>query len=127
MRPLEVRTEVPSGLAAPEAARTFVRSVADRLPGPMVDDTCLLVSELVTNSYKHAGNPDGFPIEVVLDLTEERLRLEVIDRSIFDPTPESTAELRDVKWGLSLVDKIADRWGRISEGGVWAELRNPPG
>jgi hypothetical protein len=101
MRPLEVRTEVPNGSAAPEAARTFVRSVADRLPGPLVDDTCLLVSELVTNSYKHAGNPDGFPIEVVLDLSE--------------------------KWGLSLVDKIADRWGRISEGGVWAELRNPPG
>jgi anti-sigma regulatory factor (Ser/Thr protein kinase) len=126
MRPLQVRTEVPNGSAAPAAARTFVRSVGDRLPGPLLDDACLLVSEMVTNSYKHAGNPDGFPIEVVLDLSEERLRLEVIDHSIFDPTPESTGELRDVKWGLSLVDKIADEWGRISKGGVWAEFRNLP-
>jgi anti-sigma regulatory factor (Ser/Thr protein kinase) len=127
MRPLQVRTEVPNGSAAPAAARTFVRSAADRLPGPLLDDACLLVSEMVTNSYKHAGNPEGFPIEVVLDLSEERLRLEVIDHSIFDPTPESTGELRDVKWGLSLVDKIADKWGRISKGGVWAEFRTLPG
>ena len=84
-----------------------------------------MVSELVTNSYKHAGSPEGSPIDVVLDLNEERLRLEVIDHSIFDPTPESSKELREKKWGLFLVDRIADSWGRISEGGIWAELRRP--
>lgn len=119
---MQARTEIPNDARAPAAARTFVRTVADRLPGPLVDDACLVVSELVTNSHKHAGNPEGYPIQVTLDLTGDRLRLEVIDHSIFDPTPETTEELREVKWGLSVVDRIAEKWGRHSEGGVWVEL-----
>jgi anti-sigma regulatory factor (Ser/Thr protein kinase) len=83
----------------------------------------LVASELVTNSYKHAGNPPGHPISVALDLRPERVRLEVVDRSVFDPNPETAEELRDVKWGLVIVDRIADDWGRISEGGIWAEFR----
>lgn len=122
---MKIKAAVSNGRTAPAEARRFVRSIGDRLPGPLVDDAALVVSELVTNSYKHAGAPEGSPIDVVLDLDEERLRLEVIDHSIFDPTPESSNELRETKWGLFLVDRIADEWGRISEGGVWAELRRP--
>lgn len=122
---MKIRAAVSNGRTAPAEARSFVRSIGDRLPGPLVDDAALVVSELVTNSYKHAGAPEGSPIDVVLDLDEERLRLEVIDHSIFDPTPESSNELRETKWGLFLVDRIADDWGRISEGGIWAELRRP--
>jgi hypothetical protein len=66
------------------------------------------------------------PIDLILNLDEECLRVAVIDHSIFDPTPESSKELRETKWGLFLVDRIADNWGRISEGGIWAELRSPP-
>jgi anti-sigma regulatory factor (Ser/Thr protein kinase) len=114
---------VANGVDAPAEARRFVASLGDRLPPSILEDVRLVASELVTNSYEHAGNPEGFPIEVTVDLTEDRVRLEVIDHSIFDPTPESTEELRDVKWGLTLVDRIASDWGRISEGGVWAEFR----
>lgn len=123
--PLKIRTAVSNGRTAPAEARRFVRSIGNRLPDSLLDDAALVVSELVTNSYKHAGSPEGSPIDVVLDLNEERLRLEVIDHSIFDPTPESSKELRETKWGLFLVDRIADDWGRISEGGIWAELRRP--
>jgi anti-sigma regulatory factor (Ser/Thr protein kinase) len=93
-----------------------------------VDDARLVLSEIVTNSYKHAGNPIGHPIEVIIDLSAERLRLEVIDRSIFDPTPETTQELRSAKWGLTLIERVSDAWGRVSEGGIWAEfnLQKPP-
>jgi anti-sigma regulatory factor (Ser/Thr protein kinase) len=122
---LKIRAAVSNGKTAPAEARRFVRSISDRLPDSLLDDAALVVSELVTNSYKHAGSPEGSPIDVVLDLNEERLRLEVIDGSIFDPTPESSKELREKKWGLFLVDKIADSWGRISEGGIWVELRRP--
>jgi anti-sigma regulatory factor (Ser/Thr protein kinase) len=116
---------VPNGSGAPAEARRLVRSLRDRLPGPLLDDAALVVSELVTNSHKYAGVPDGHPIDVVLDLNEERLRVEVIDHSVFDPTPESSKEIRETKWGLFLVNEIADDWGRISEGGVWAEFRVP--
>jgi hypothetical protein len=60
---------------------------------------------------------------VTIRLTREALRLEVMDRSIFDPTPETSTELREARWGLRIVDWIADEWGRIDEGGIWAQLR----
>jgi anti-sigma regulatory factor (Ser/Thr protein kinase) len=119
---VEAQTEVANGRDAPAKARRFLRSLADSLPPSVIEDASLIVSELVTNSYKYAGKPDGFPIKITLDLTEERVRVEVVDGSIFDPTPESTEELREAKWGLVIVDRIATDWGRISEGGVWAEI-----
>jgi anti-sigma regulatory factor (Ser/Thr protein kinase) len=118
----EIRAEIGNGPNAAAEARHVVDRL-EGLPDRFMDDVRLVVSELVTNSYKHAGNPVGHPIEVILDLTEDRLRLEVIDRSIFDPTPETDEELRSAKWGLTLVDRVSDRWGRHSEGGVWAEFR----
>jgi anti-sigma regulatory factor (Ser/Thr protein kinase) len=85
-------------------------------------DARIVLSEVVSNSYKHAGNPPGAPIEVTVTDSQDHLRLEILDRSIFDPTPETTKELRSAKWGLHVVDQIADRWGRITEGGIWAEF-----
>ena len=88
-----------------------------------MEDAALVVSELVTNSYKFAGLREGSPIAVHLDLTGERLRVEVIDHSLFDPTPETPQELREARWGLFLIDKLAESWGRMSEGGIWVEFR----
>jgi hypothetical protein len=48
--------------------------------------------------------------------------VEILDRSIFDPTPETREELRAAKWGLHIVDRLSDEWGRITEGGIWAEF-----
>lgn len=120
---MQVREEIRSGPQAPAQARRLVDSLTDSVPAPVLDEVRLITSELVTNSYKHAGNPPGHPIEVTLQLRADHLRLEVIDRSVFDPTPETSTELREVKWGLVILDRIADRWGRISEGGIWAEFR----
>jgi anti-sigma regulatory factor (Ser/Thr protein kinase) len=120
---VEIHRDIPNGPRAPAEARHLVDSLADDVPAPLLDDVRLIATELVTNSYKHAGNPPGHPIEVTLDLRPDHLRLVVIDRSVFDPTPETGKELRDVKWGLVLLDRIADAWGRISEGGIWAEFR----
>jgi anti-sigma regulatory factor (Ser/Thr protein kinase) len=120
---MEVKRDIANGPQAPVEARRLVDSLADDVPTPVLDDVRLVTSELVTNSYKHAGNPPGHPIEVTLDLRPDRLHLKVVDRSVFDPTPETSTELRNVKWGLVIVDRIADAWGRISEGGIWAEFR----
>lgn len=120
---MEIQRDIANGPQAAAEARQLVDSLADDVPAPVLDDVRLIATELVTNSYKHAGNPPGHPIEVTLDLRADHLRLAVIDRSVFDPTPETGTELRDVKWGLVLLDRIADGWGRISEGGIWAEFR----
>lgn len=119
----EEERDIANGPDAPAEARRFVgESLADHVPDVVIDDVRLVTSELITNSFKFAGNPPGHPIQVKLGLGPDRLRLEVIDRSVFDPTPETSNELRDVKWGLVLVDRIAEDWGRISEGGIWVEF-----
>jgi anti-sigma regulatory factor (Ser/Thr protein kinase) len=89
-------------------------------------DARIVLSEIVSNSYKHAGNPAGAPIDVTVTDSPDHLRLEVMDRSIFDPTPETPQELRSAKWGLRIVDQLADDWGRITEGGIWAEFDIAP-
>ena len=120
---MEIQRDIANGPHAPAEARRLVDSLADEIPAPVLDDVRLVATELVTNSYKHSGNPPGHPIEVSLNVRPDHLRLVVIDGSVFDPTPETSTELRDVKWGLVLLDRIADAWGRISEGGIWAEFR----
>jgi anti-sigma regulatory factor (Ser/Thr protein kinase) len=125
---VRIRKDIANGPEASAEARRLVTSFADHLPAPILEDVRLVSSELVSNSYKHAGNPPGHPITVSLDLSGNRLRIEVVDGSVFDPTPETVGELRDVKWGLTIVDRIADAWGRIDppEGGIWAEFRLRP-
>jgi anti-sigma regulatory factor (Ser/Thr protein kinase) len=123
---LEVRQDIANGPQAAAEARALVSSFDSRLPDDLLDDVRLAVTEVVTNSYKHSGTPEGAPIQVVLDLSGQRFRLEVTDRSIFDPTPETAFELRSARWGLTILDRLADRWGRVSEGGIWAEFDTRP-
>ncbi len=120
---MEVRREIPNGPEAAAQARRLLDPFVSRIPQDVLDDARLVLSELVTNSYKHAGSPEGTPIHIILRDSQDRLRLEVIDRSIFDPTPETTEELRSTKWGLLVIERVAHDWGRISEGGIWAEFQ----
>jgi anti-sigma regulatory factor (Ser/Thr protein kinase) len=122
---VRIQRDIGNGPKAAAQARQLVAALTDHVSAPVLDDVRLVVTELVTNSYKHAGNPPGHPIEVTLDLRRDLLRLEVVDRSIFDPTPETGGELRDSKFGLAIVENVADAWGRIDppEGGIWVELR----
>jgi len=120
--PLEIREEIPNGPEAAAQARRLLDRFESRIPDESMIDARLALSEIVTNSYKHAGNPPGAPIEVTVTDSQDRLRLEILDRSIIDPTPETTEELRSAKWGLHVVDRLADEWGRITEGGIWVEF-----
>lgn len=76
---MEVEKDISTGPQAPAEARRFVDSLVDDVPAPTLDDVCLVATELVTNSVKHAGNPPGHPIEATLDVRPDRLRLEVVD------------------------------------------------
>jgi anti-sigma regulatory factor (Ser/Thr protein kinase) len=122
---VELHRTIGSSRTAPVEARAAVAEAGDDVPPEMLRDAMLAVSEVVTNSYQHAGLPEGSPIDVGIQVSAEALRIEVVDHSIFDPTPESEKEREDERWGLKIVDAVASDWGRISEGGLWMEFRLP--
>ncbi|MFI6843119.1 ATP-binding protein [Kitasatospora sp. NBC_00085] len=88
----------------------------------VVEDVLLLVSELVANAMLHGGGP----LELVLDASDARLRIEVSDGSPALPEPRRP-HLPGLPGGhgLFIVQRAADRWGATpcSRGkAVWAEI-----
>jgi anti-sigma regulatory factor (Ser/Thr protein kinase) len=117
---------------APSVARHAVAGLAPFLDPAVAENAELLVSELVTNSVRHAGLPVDASIEFSLRATRDVLMVEVADagRGFDDDSParwrtEDGSE-RASGWGLFLVEHIADRWGAVQMDGetrVWFELR----
>jgi anti-sigma regulatory factor (Ser/Thr protein kinase) len=109
-------------------ARRVLRQLA--LPLPLAGDAQLAVSELVTNSVRHAGLAPDDLIRVTVDWSGARLKVHVRDggRGVrpttvsgsIRPTPGAESG-----WGLFLVDRVASRWG-TSVDGYWFELRREP-
>ena len=97
----------------------------------MAENAELLVSELVTNSVRHAGLPEEASIEFSVRASAEVLMVEVADAGQgFDhpsPRPRVVGGVAEPSgWGLFLVDRISDRWGAVQMDGetrVWFELR----
>ena len=92
------------------------------LEGTLADDVALLVSELVTNSVRHAGARSGEPIGLHVAAWPRRVRVEVSDPgggfAPREPRPRADGASG---WGLYLVDRLADRWG-AADGTVWFEM-----
>lgn len=90
------------------------------------DDILLLVSELATNACLHAGGPQ----ELALDLDEERLRIELTDRSPDLPHPRAPGSAAAPGGhGLRVVERLSRSWGSVTrENGktVWLEVSVPP-
>lgn len=113
--------ELPRDVRAPAAARHAVAALGGSLTPERLQDACLLVSELVTNSVRYGA---GATVRLRIE-TDERggLRCEVSDEGEgFVPTPP--AAKRDAGgWGLQLVDRLSDRWG-VADGSthVWFDL-----
>jgi anti-sigma regulatory factor (Ser/Thr protein kinase) len=123
---------VRGGPAAPRAARLAVRlllqqHVADR----QLSDVELIVSELVTNSVRHAHVGLGGSLLVDVLLLDDRLRL-----CVCDPGSSRLPRLteRDVTTsgglGLPLVEQLSSSWGVARDGSgatrVWSELTLSP-
>jgi anti-sigma regulatory factor (Ser/Thr protein kinase) len=110
---------------APEAARRGLEPLRESVDEGLVDEAILLVSELVTNSVRHAElGPDDTIAVRVLTKPPTALRVEVSDPGPgFDPAGVSGPDPQG-GWGLWLLDRIATRWG-TSPGNpsrVWFEL-----
>jgi anti-sigma regulatory factor (Ser/Thr protein kinase) len=114
--------------AGPEAAawaRNALYAVEQHVEPDLMADVRLLVSELVTNSVRHAGvgPPESVGLDVAVD--PETIRVEVRDAGAgFEPRPRDGDRSRPGGWGLYLVDRLADRWGvaRNHFTRVWFEI-----
>jgi anti-sigma regulatory factor (Ser/Thr protein kinase) len=113
-------------------ARHTVAGLAPFLDPVVAENAELLVSELVTNSVRHAGLPPEASIEFSVRASAEVLMVEVADagRGFEHDAPPRPRAVDDTDrasgWGLFLVDRIADRWGAVQMDGetrVWFELR----
>ena len=115
----EVTLQLESSVRAPGMSRTRLATMRESLE-PRYEDTLLLVSELVTNSVRHSASSD---IDVKVRANGGRIRVEVSDDG-----PGFTEESpRGDGLGLTIVEKISDRWGLTSgeRFTVWAELTRP--
>jgi anti-sigma regulatory factor (Ser/Thr protein kinase) len=112
---------------APGAARDFVVvCLEQRVAASALDSAQLLMSELVTNSFRHSGAPMD-DITVSVELMPDWFRIGVQDSGA-----DAVIAVRPVDlvtgggFGLNLVQTLSERWGveRLAGGGtqVWAQL-----
>jgi anti-sigma regulatory factor (Ser/Thr protein kinase) len=121
----DVDRSLPAGTAAVPIARRALDELGAALPPRARDDARLLVSELVTNSVRHARLEPDQEIRFRASVRDGVLRVEVTDPGRgFTLRPRTEDSQPDSGWGLFLVGEVADRWGVSSDGGtsVWFEL-----
>ena len=108
--------------AAAQARRALGKLRGDIDP-PLMETLRLLVTELVTNSVKHA-EADSVVLKVLVG--RSAVLTEVTDEGPgFDPATTGLPRQDRSGWGLFLVERLAHRWGVHQEGPatkVWFEL-----
>jgi anti-sigma regulatory factor (Ser/Thr protein kinase) len=91
------------------AARRYVRDVLRDHPPAQVDAVELMVSELATNSVKHAHSS----FKVSIDDARGEIRVEVRDTGRGQPVLRSPAPLEPSGRGLRIVEALARAWGTV--------------
>jgi anti-sigma regulatory factor (Ser/Thr protein kinase) len=127
----EIAFAVPAVPESIPRSREVLDGLLGELDESVLADLRLIVSELVTNSIRHAGLRTGDPIDLEVSVDESTIRLELRDRGRGFAAPATPLDhFRESGWGLFLVSQLADRWGVSTEGGattVWIEIhRTPP-
>jgi anti-sigma regulatory factor (Ser/Thr protein kinase) len=84
------------------------------------------VSELATNSVRHAGCHESDELAMEADVRPDRVRVQLTDpgRGFDAGLPEPPARGATGGYGLVLLERLSDRWGTQRDGGfsVWFEV-----
>ena len=95
--------------------------------GAVFGDVVLIISELVTNSVRHAGLDASEPVQLSVRVEGDTVRVAVRDPGPgFKPPPAPSDPAHVGGWGLVLVEQLAERWGVDHDGQanvVWCELK----
>ena len=117
-------TTVPCGPEAPFLARRTVSLwLEGRAHAQLHADAALLVSELVTNSVQHAGQPPGAPVHISAAAVNGVVRVEVHDHG-HGGVRRRAPRPGQGGFGLHMVNRLAARWGVSHDDGtrVWFVL-----
>jgi anti-sigma regulatory factor (Ser/Thr protein kinase) len=109
---------------APSVARRALSRLRGDIDPPVMETMRLLVTELVSNSVKHAHSES---VRLKVAVGRSGVLVEVTDQGPgFEHQPKSVNPPRESGWGLFLVERLAESWGVDKDGGatkVWFELR----
>jgi anti-sigma regulatory factor (Ser/Thr protein kinase) len=115
-------------VAAPARARAALTAWLGQEPhdADLIEIALLLVSELVTNSVRHARISDDEPLRLNASLRATTLRLELWDNGTDGSVTRRAVEREHGGFGLHLIARLCSTWGveRDAHGTtVWLELR----
>ncbi len=97
----------PSAVQSIVRARRFAAETLDGIDRELADSITVMVSELVTNSVRHAAS------EFVLSLERDdaRIRVAVSDEGEQRPSLRDPGPTEQSGRGLQIVDALSDDWG----------------
>lgn len=131
--PQDIEWRLPRHARSVGRVRALFREQAASwsIPQETTSTAELLLSELMTNAYRHAKAPAGREIRARCVLADDRLRITVTDADATLPSPAAARPDDESGRGLTLVTVLADDWGaRGRECGigkeVWFELLTEP-
>lgn len=125
---MDLNVNLPVGVHAPAQARHALDGLLERIPSDVLDRFRLAVSELVTNAIQHAGLSDTDQVRLIVRLSADRIRVEVMNAGpSFVPDVHRPAMTSESGRGLLLVEGAADRWGVTPQDGIdqWFEIDLP--
>ena len=126
----ELDMRLPGDVRAAAEARRSLQGLNGKVSDRVFEDVRLLVTELITNSVRHAELDGDADIHLRVAVAGDVVRVEVVDAGKgFEPQDRDAPLTQASGWGLYLVEKLSDRWGveRGPRTRVWFEIDVPDG